>query len=85
VFDQLYSQQSALENAFGAPLVWERQDANRYCRIKSETPADIRHRETWPDIIERLTDAMVRMETAFREPIQKLSIAAAAGKTESEG
>jgi len=73
VFDQLWSQKDALEHAFGEPLVWERQDANRYCRIKHETEADIRDRDTWPDIIAFMTDAMVRMEKAFQEPIQKLN------------
>jgi len=69
----LYSQQAVLEDAFGALLFWERQDANRYCRIKHGTDTDIYQRETWPDIIAFMTDAMVRMEKAFRKPIQKLN------------
>jgi len=73
VFDRLQSQRETLDHAFGEPLVWERQDARQYCRIKHEIDADIRRRETWPDIIKHLTDAMVRMETAFREPIQKIN------------
>jgi hypothetical protein len=73
VFDQLFAQREALEAAFGGPLVWERLDHRRACRIKCETEADMFEREDWPRMIEFMTDAMVRIEKAFRDPLQKLN------------
>jgi hypothetical protein len=73
VFDQLFAQREALEEAFGGPLVWERLDHRRACRIKCETEANIFEREDWPVMIEFMTDAMVRIEKAFRDPLQKLN------------
>lgn len=73
VFDQLLAQREALENAFGGPMVWERLDHRRACRIKCETEANMFEREDWPRMIEFMTDAMVRMEKAFHDPLQKLN------------
>jgi hypothetical protein len=73
VFDQLLAQRVALEAAFGGPLVWERLDHRRASRIKCETEANIFEREDWPVMIEFMTYAMVRIEKAFRDPLQKLN------------
>jgi hypothetical protein len=73
VFDQLLAQREALEAAFGGPLVWERLDHRRASRIKCETEANIFEREDWPVMIEFMTYAMVRIEKAFRDPLQKLN------------
>ena len=74
VFDQLRVQCDALEAAFGGPMVWERLDHRRACRIKCETEADMFERENWPAMIEFMTDAMVRIEKTFREPLQTLNV-----------
>lgn len=73
VFDQLLAQRQSLEEAFGGSLVWERLDHRRACRIKCETDADMFERDDWPAMIEFMTDAMVRIEKSFREPLQKLN------------
>lgn len=73
VFDQLLAQRKSLEEAFEGSLVWERLDHRRACRIKCETEADMFERNDWPSMIEFMTDAMVRIEKAFREPLQKLN------------
>lgn len=69
IFDQLYTQRDALQLAFGGELVWERLDDKRACRIKAEVPGNIFEREQWPAMINFMTDAMVRMERIFKEPL----------------
>ena len=72
IFDQLSGQKDALETMFGGSLVWERLDHRRASRIKAETEADIFDRDDWPRMIEFMTDCMVRLEKAFRDPLRKL-------------
>jgi len=74
VFDQLLAQRKAIEAVFGGTMEWERLDHRRACRIKCETEADMFDREDWPRMIEFMTDAMVRMENAFGDTIQKLNV-----------
>lgn len=69
VFDQLYNQKDAIQAAFGGDLTWERLDDKRACRIKTETFGNVFEREQWPAMIEFMTDAMVRMERAFKDPL----------------
>ncbi len=72
IFDQLHAQRDVLNKEFGEPLIWQRLDNRRACRIKFEADANISDREDWPRMIEFMTDAMVRIEKTFREPLQKL-------------
>lgn len=73
VFDQLHSQRAAIETAFGGELAWERLDDKRACRIKAERPGSIFDRDQWPTLIEFMTDAMVRLERAFKEPLVEIN------------
>jgi hypothetical protein len=68
-FDLLHEKRDAIETACGRALVWERLDNRQASRIKSETEGNIFDREQWPTLIEFMTDAMARMETAFRDPL----------------
>ncbi len=34
IFDQLHGRKEEIEGSFGSPLLWERLDAKRACRIK---------------------------------------------------
>lgn len=73
VYDQLHAERKMLEEAFGEQMVWERLDHRRACRIKCETEADMFKRDDWPSLIEFMTDAMVRIENAYRGPLLKLN------------
>jgi hypothetical protein len=73
IFDQLREQQHDIETAFGGSLVWEPLETKRACRIKAETEGNIFDAELWPSMIEFMTDAMVRMERAFQEPITRIN------------
>ena len=84
IFDKLFSQKEVLETAFGGPMEWERLNHRRACRIKCETKADMFRREDWPRMIKFMTDAMVRIDKAFREPLQKLNKDLLSGTFERE-
>jgi CRISPR/Cas system CSM-associated protein Csm3 (group 7 of RAMP superfamily) len=73
IFDNLFQQKAAIKKAFGGDLVWERLEHRRACRIKSEAEGNIFEREQWPQMIEFMTDAMVQIEKAFKEPLSKIN------------
>ena len=73
IFDQLYAKKTAIENVFGQALTWERLDDKRASRIKAETSGSIFDPDQWPTLIEFMTDAMVRLETTFKEPLASIN------------
>jgi Domain of unknown function (DUF4268) len=72
IFDELSSQKTSIENAFGSALTWERLDDARACRIKAEIPGDIFDETQWPGLIEFMTTSMLRMESSFKEPLSQI-------------
>jgi hypothetical protein len=75
IFDQPYAKRKSIETAFGGELTWERLDDARACRIKCETPGSIYDSDQWPTLIKFMTDAMVKMEDAFKEPLADIAAA----------
>lgn len=73
MFDALFASREAIEQEFGIPLEWERLDAKRACRIKAEQPADVFDQEQWPDMIQFMTDAMLRMERVLKPRLTVLT------------
>ena len=74
LFDFVYNMKDKIENEYGAALTWERMDENVTCRIKHQNDGLSYFEESdWPTMNGFLVDASVRMENAFKEPIQKLN------------
>jgi hypothetical protein len=73
VFDRLINNRAEIERTFGADLTWERLELKRACRIKAEADGDIFERDRWPEMIEYMVDMMLRLEQAFRGPLQQIS------------
>lgn len=73
IYNQLHAQKDAIEAAFGRDLTWEPLEGKRACRIKSEMAGNIFDRDQWPAMIDFMTDAMVRMESVFREPLAAIN------------
>jgi hypothetical protein len=73
VYDQLREQKDAIEAAFNGELTWVPLEGKRACRIKSEMAGNIFDREQWPATIDFMTGAMVRMESAFKEPLAAIN------------
>lgn len=69
IYNELYAQKDAIQATFGGKLMWDPLEGKRACRIKSELPGNIFDRDQWPAMIEFMTGAMERMESAFKEPL----------------
>jgi hypothetical protein len=65
----LAEKKASIDAVFGDGLVWERLDDGQASRIKSEAVGNIFDREQWPALVEFMTNTMVKMENAFREPL----------------
>ncbi len=71
IFDWLSEMKLKIEEAFGKPLVWERLDERRGCRIKYEDASlNVFEKEHWPKMIDFMTDGMIRMQRAMKEPLK---------------
>jgi Domain of unknown function (DUF4268) len=73
IFDLLYAKKEAIDTSFGRELTWERLDDKGASRIKSEMPGSIFDPDQWTELIEFMTDAMVRMENTFKEPLADIN------------
>jgi len=73
IFDELYKEREEIERKFGAGLEWEPLEDKRACRIKAEIPGSILHKEQWETMIEYMTDSMVKFESCFQEPLERVT------------
>lgn len=77
LFDQLFAKREEIEAAFGGPLVWQRLDGKRACRIRADFDGGYRSEEDeWEPIQAPLIDAMNRLERALKPHIAKLKLGA---------
>jgi len=73
IFDKLTEHQDAIETITGK-MEWQRMDDKKSCRIKQEiSNVNIYNREDWSRMSEFLTKSMLKLESAFREPLQRIS------------
>lgn len=73
VFDLLLNRKEELEQEFGGTLEWERLDDKRASRIKYENPSfNVYEKTQWDDMIEFMTDGMIRLEKTFRNPLKEI-------------
>lgn len=74
IFDYLIKNKEKLETSFGSELIWERLDDKRASRIKHELNyVNVFKKEDWEEMIDFMTDGMVRLEKAFKTIIQKMN------------
>ena len=71
IFDALHSKKKAIERQFGQALEWQRLEGQSTSRIDYVlTGGGLRDRERWPEIQDRMIDAMVRLEKALSPHIK---------------
>jgi hypothetical protein len=64
-FDELFAKKSEIETTVGEPLVWERREDNRACRIASYTKAQIQIDAQNPKLLDWATQKAVALYKAF--------------------
>lgn len=67
IFHALQAQREAIESEFGEALDWDEMDGQQACRVKAERPGNIYNREEWPEMIEFMTDRMIRLIPALKQ------------------
>ncbi|WP_296816549.1 DUF4268 domain-containing protein [Brevundimonas sp.] len=75
-FHRLEAQKQEIEAVFGGELLWQDLPGKLGCRISSPRMEGgwRTAEESWPDLQERLIDAMVRLENALKAPIMALKV-----------
>lgn len=71
IFGALRAQRDLIEREFGGALEWDEMEGQQACRIKAETPGDIYDPDRWPDMIEFMTDRMIRLIRATRTRLHR--------------
>lgn len=70
---RLMQERAAIEADFGGPLDWREREEARQCRVVFEVPGGYRSpEEDWPNIQDRLIDAMARLDAALRQRVLQL-------------
>jgi hypothetical protein len=69
IFDMLYAKKAEIEAVFSQPLVWQRLDNKKACRIKYAQAFDGYDRGNWPEMIEWLAGYIAKLEQAFHSHI----------------
>lgn len=75
IFDQLLESKDKVQAAVSFPLSWQRLDGRRACRIRIDIPGGYRSPDSeWPEIQQRMTDAMTQLEAAFKPVLRGLKL-----------
>ena len=75
IFDQLFAQKAAIEQAFGDDLEWQRLEVKQACRIRKVIQlGGWRDAEKWPAVHAAAAEAMLRLEKALKAAIAALSV-----------
>lgn len=73
-FDELYKKKDQIEIAFGGPLVWERLDTKRACRVKKEIEGNVLDKELWEDMVNSMADNMDKLDKALKPFLKTIGL-----------
>ena len=76
LFDAILQQKAEIETAFGKPLIWQRLDDKRACRISYVVATgEYKNDESkWSQIQSAMVEAMIRFEAALRPALDALDV-----------
>lgn len=73
--DDLVSRHDELESVFGGTLEWAGQTSKTERRLRHLLPTiGFPSESDWPELQDRMIDALIRLDSALRKPIQELKI-----------
>lgn len=74
-FEALRANKDSIETNFGQALNWDELPGRKGCRISYEMEGGWKlPAEAWPDQQTKLINALIRFESALRQPIQQLNL-----------
>lgn len=74
-FEKLHHRREEIEQTFGDALDWLALASKQERRIRKIMPGSSQSLESeWPEIQDRMIDALIRLDDALRQPIQELKI-----------
>lgn len=72
-FKTLQSRREEIEKSFGGSLDWQELPGRQGCRICTQLDGGWKSPESeWPEMQDRMIDALMRLEGALKKPIQEL-------------
>ena len=75
VFDNLYARKEEIETVFGAPLLWQRLEDRRVCRVRYNIEEmGLKDEEKWDELQENMIDRMIKLEQAFKKHIREIEV-----------
>ena len=72
-FDQLKANEDAINNAFGQPLTWLRQENIKQSKIVFVKECDAYDVDNWPELIEWFVTYTIKFESAFKLHLPKVN------------
>ena len=73
LFDALFEKKNQIEQHFGEPLIWNRLDHRKSCRIQIARPFDGYDRELWPEIIDWQISTLERFHASLNGPLHQVA------------
>lgn len=75
IYEQLHSARERIEGEMKVPLKWDHQEGTRRCDVRYHLDeGGLLDRESWPDLQERMVDAMIGLVKAIGPEIQRLEV-----------
>lgn len=73
IYNKILNDRERIENQFGEPLIWDKVEGRRVCRIKSICNiGGLKNEDLWNQIQEDLIDRMIRLEKALKPSLSKI-------------
>lgn len=73
IYEGILNDRERIENQFGGPLIWDKVEGRRVCRIKSLCEiGGLKDTDLWDPIQEDLIDKMIRLEKALKQSLSKV-------------
>jgi hypothetical protein len=85
IFDNLFAKKNEIETEFGGPLMWQRLEDRRACRIKYIIQeAGLKDEEKWDELQDQMINKMIKLDQALKKHIKEIGAAEIGSVTRAE-